>query len=279
MLYPSNWDLEERVDGGLTPTAYLLQRAQKDYYVKLRPLDALVLDTTEENIWAGPYTKFLGFNLTEFNRVVAIAAGSVVKYNLDELFLIPAAPIAMPHVYWGSQDGWQFSPQLTIMTPSSDSFSRLTDAIKVSPVGEYDISVLEKVFHGQIIRIPQRPFALLSGELRRKSHDHYIGNAFPRIWNPYNILHKARILYFSDDPIPKPWYTASQDLLNRYMPSCEESEGFGASNCEDRQVWLRLYSDYAEWRKAVCGNDFDPAVNNRSDENLGKAQERVFYPT
>lgn len=279
MLYPSTWDPEERVDGGLTHTAYMLQRAQKDYFVKLRPLDALVPDTTGENIWAGPHTKLLGFNLTEYNRVVTLDAGSVVKYNLDELFLIPATPLAMPYVYWGSQGGWQFSTQLTIITPSADSFSRLTDAIKVAPVAEYDISVLERVFHGQIIRIPQRPFALLSGEFRRKSHNQYIGNSFPKIWNADYILYKARILHFSDDPIPKPWFSAGKDLLNRYMPSCEESEGFGVSNCGDRQVWLRLYSDYAERRKAVCGNDFDPALNNRTDENFGKARRRVFHPS
>jgi hypothetical protein len=86
MLYPSHWDPNE-VDEydealGLTPIARLLQQAQSQYYVKLRPVEVLHQHNTEQETWADSYTKLLAFNLTEFDRVLAIDSDSVVKANL-----------------------------------------------------------------------------------------------------------------------------------------------------------------------------------------------------
>jgi hypothetical protein len=277
MLYPSSWDLDEKVGREYTPIAWMLQQAQNNYYVKLRPLDALLnrQKTATGHTWTDPYTKFLGFNLTEFDRVLAIDTASVVKQNLDELFLIPAAPVAMPYIYYGQAKGWHFSTQLTLMTPSAKSFAQISKAIQTLSPTEDDLSVLETLFHGQIIRIPQRPFALLAGEYRRKSHAHYIGNRWPKKWDPDYMLGESRILHFSDHPIPKPWIKASQVLLNRNMPKCKNSEWFGASNCRDRAVWLKLYRDYADMRKAVCGNSFEVVP---MDEETGKGSGRIIHP-
>lgn len=279
MLYPSDWDLEEKDGNEYTPVARLLQQAKKNYYVKLRPLDALVQnDTAAREMWSGPYTKLLGFNLTEFDRVLAIDPASIVRQNLDELFLYPAAPLAMPYIYFGRVNGWHFSTQLTLMTPSTTSFSRVSEAIKGAPATEYDSAILETLFRGQIIKIPQRPFAFLSGEYRRTSHEHYIGNRWPKKWDPDRMLGEARLLHFADDPLPKPWVKASQDLVNRNMPSCRRSEWFGASDCRDREVWSKLYWDYADMRKAVCGTSFEvvprdgPAI-----QETEKGRERTFH--
>lgn len=278
-MYPSSWDINETDGGELSPIARMLQKALKSYYVHLRPLDALVPDTTGENIWTGPNTKLLGYNLTEFDRIVTLDAGSVVKYNLDELFLIPATPLAMPYIYWGQPEDWQFSTQLMIMTPSKASFSRITDTIKGNEMAEHDTSILEKLFHGKIIKIPQRPFALLPGEYRRKSHDNYLEKRWPKRWNADEIHREARIVYFSDYPIPKPWIKANQELINRHMPRCDESKGFGASNCRDRQVWLKLYSDYGEKRKALCGKEFEPVFRQGPVADTKKGTGRIFHTT
>lgn len=276
MLYPSNWDIYEKDANGLNDVARMLQQARDRYYVKLRPLDSLVLDTNGVNIWSGSYTNLLGFNLTEFKRVVIIATGSVVKYNLDELFLLPAAPISMPYIYWGEREGWQFSTQLMVITPSKASFSKITDVLKKGQLPEYDTSILESLFYGKIIKIPQRPFALLPGEYRRKSHNNYLGKRWPRTWDADNILREARIVYFSDNPIPKPWIKASQDMLNRNMPLCQPTEGFGASNCRDRQVWHKLYADYEEKRQSLCGKDFAPVLNEHGRVDVGNGVGRAF---
>ena len=71
------------------------------------------------------------------------------------------------------------------------------------------------------------------------------------------MLSEAKFLHFSDSPIPKPWIKAKQENLNRYMPKCSQSEWFGASDCRDRTIWLKLYFDFAVRRQAVCGKGFE----------------------
>ena len=260
MLYPSHWDPNE-VDEydeaqGLTPIARLLQQAQKSYYVKLRPVEVLHRNHTDQETWADSYTKLLAFNLTEFDRVLAIDSDSIVKKNLDELFLLPKAPVAMPMVYWGEPEGWAFSSQMMLVTPSATEFSRVETAIKQAKTDEYDMDIINSLYDSRILRIPQRPWNLLSGELRRKNHAAYLGSRTQK-WDPDQILGEAKFMHFSDWPIPKPWIRAPKDLLNKHMPSCVQSEWFGASDCRDRTIWLKLYYDFALARKAVCGAGFE----------------------
>jgi alpha-N-acetylglucosamine transferase len=277
MLYPSNWKLDEKIKGEYTAVARLLQQAQKSYAVKLQPLDALVENAAERNMWAEPYTNLLGFNMTEFDRVVAIDSSSMVRHNLDELFLIPSTPLAMPYVYFGEPDGWQFSSQLMIITPSKQSFARISEAVNGSQFMEHDTAILERLFYGQIIKIPQRPFALMSGEYRRASHDRYIGNRFPKVWDPDRILSEARILHFSDYPLPKPWEMASREMLNRHMPQCKSSE-FGATDCKDREVWTDIYREYRNKRETVCGAEFGAVLKEGPlDEESARARMRILH--
>lgn len=259
MLYPSHWDPNEINDYdealGLTPVARLLQQAQRDYYVKLRAVEVLHQNNTAQETWADSYTKLLAFNLTEFDRVLAIDSDSVVRQNLDELFLLPKAPVAMPFLYWGEPEGWAFSSQMMLIKPSAEEFSKVETAISQAKPDEYDMDIINTLYKTQILRIPHRPFNLLSGEFRRKSHAAYLGSRSAK-WDPDLILQEAKFMHFSDWPIPKPWMRAPKDLLNKYMPACSGS-AFGASNCRDRTIWLKLYYDFAMRRKAVCGKGFE----------------------
>jgi alpha-N-acetylglucosamine transferase len=260
MLYPSHWDPNETDDYdqglSLTPIARLLQQAQKDYYVKLRPVEVLHQNNTAQETWADSYTKLLAFNLTEFDRVLAIDSDSVVKQNLDELFLLPDAPVAMPLLYWGEPVGWAFSSQLMLIKPSAEEFEKIKKAIKQAKPDEYDMDIVNSLYKSHILRIPQRPWNLLSGEFRRRNHAAYLGSGSAK-WDPDAILSEAKFMHFSDWPIPKPWMRAPKDLLNKYMPECVQSEWFGASNCRDRAIWLKLYYDFAISRKSVCGPGFE----------------------
>jgi lipopolysaccharide biosynthesis glycosyltransferase len=265
MLYPSSWDPNEineySPSQDLTHIARLLQSASRDYYVKLQPIDVLHQNGTTQETWADSYTKLLAFNLTSFDRVLALDSDSIVLQNLDELFLLPSAPVAMPYVYWGSPTGWLFSSQMMLITPSATAFSQISSAIKGAKADEYDMDILNTLFRNRILRIPQRPYNLLSGEFRRTNHKQYLGpasqRAYAKPWDPDAILAEARFLHFSDWPVPKPWMRASQEVLNKYMPKCRKSEWFGASNCRDRAVWLKLYVDFAVRRKTVCGVGFE----------------------
>jgi alpha-N-acetylglucosamine transferase len=183
MMYPSHWDPNEVDDIdpalALTPIARLLQAAQENYYVKLSPVDVLHQNHTAQATWADSYTKLLAFNLTEYSRVLAIDSDSVVLKNLDDLFLMPSAPLAMPYVYWGGQEGWQFSSQMMLIEPSEQSFAAVKAAISKAEGNEYDMDIIK------------------------------------------------------------------------------QSEWFGATDCRDRAIWLKLYYDFAVRRKEVCGPGFE----------------------
>ncbi|KAE8452023.1 hypothetical protein EG329_002188 [Mollisiaceae sp. DMI_Dod_QoI] len=260
MLYPSTWDPNKIDDYSpsldYTPIARLLQEAQTKYYVKLQPVDIMHRNGTVQPTWADSYTKLLAFNLTQFDRVLVLDSDSIVLKNLDSVFLLPAAPVAMPHVYWGAATGWAFSSQFLLLTPSATTFSQIESAIRNAKDDEYDMDILNRLFQGRILKIPQRPFNLLSGEFRRSSHAAYLSSRSEK-WNPDTILSEAHFLHFSDWPVPKPWMVAPKELLNKHMPKCKQSEWFGATNCRDRAVWLKLYWDFAVRRKSVCGPGFE----------------------
>lgn len=259
MLYPSHWDpneIDEYSSLELTPIARLLQEAQANYFVKLHPVEVLHQNNTAQETWADSYTKLLAFNLTDFDRVLALDSDSIVRRNLDELFLLPDAPVAMPYIYWGEPEGWAFSSQMILIKPSTVDFAMIEEAIRHAKPDEYDMDIINSLYVSRILQIPQRPWNLLSGEFRRRSHVAYLGSRSEK-WDPDLILEEAKFIHFSDWPVPKPWMRAPKDLLNRYMPQCVSSEWFGASDCRDRTIWLKLYYDFAVRRKTVCGVGFE----------------------
>ena len=280
MLYPSHWTLDEIDDIDpalqLTPIARLLNMAADEFYVKLRPVEVLHQNNSAQETWADSYTKLLAFNLTDFDRVLAIDSDSVVLQNLDELFLLPSAPLAMPYVYWGEPEGWQFSSQMMLIRPSAPEFSKIETAINEAKSDEYDMDIINKLYKGKVLRIPQRPFDLLTGEFRRRNHAAYLGSRSVK-WDPDVVLQEARFMHFSDWPIPKPWMRAPKDLLNKHMPKCSKSEWFGATDCRDRTIWLKLYYDFAMKRKAVCGKGFELQSQELPPDSIYR-HGRWFHP-
>ncbi|KAH6681673.1 nucleotide-diphospho-sugar transferase [Halenospora varia] len=266
LMYPSHWDPNEidDIDPGLrlTPIARLLQSAVEDYNVTLHPVSVLHQNHTSQATWADSYTKLLAFNLTSYSRVLTLDSDSVVLQNLDELFLLPSAPLAMPYVYWGQPTNWGFSSQLLLLQPSTSTFEILSSAIKKAKPDEYDMDILTRLpaslpSSPKILRIPQNPYNLLSGEFRRSTHSQYLSSLAPQDWDPDSALRSAKFLHFSDWPIPKPWVRSKKDVLNKYMPKCRQKEWFGATDCRDREIWLRLYFEFAMRRKRVCGGGFE----------------------
>jgi hypothetical protein len=248
----------------------------EDYYVKLRPIEVLSQDDAAQATWADSYTKLLAFNLTEFDRVLALDSDSVVLQNLDEIFLLPAAPLAMPYVYWGEPEGWQLSSQMMLIQPSIQGFSNIQTAIGNANKDEYDMDIINKLYGPEVLKIPQRPYDLLTGEFRRKDHWAYLGSS-SEAWDPEVVLREAKFMHFSDWPIPKPWIRAPKDLLNKHMPKCSKSGWFGASDCRDRIIWLKLYYDFAMKRKAVCGAGFELQSQELPSDSIFR-HGRWFHP-
>lgn len=277
MIYPSHWDPDEKDDSPqeeYTAIARLLRRA-RDLHVKLHPVAALHQNSIERYMWGKSYTKLLAFNLTQFDRVLVIDPNGAVLHNMDALLLLTEADVAMPYVYWGKSAGWDYTSHLLLLKPSTANFKKVETAVQKAATDEYDVDILKNVFKSKVIRMPQKPYNLLSGEFRRTDHEAYLSptsspNTFhpSEKWDPEVAINRATYVQFSDWPLPKPWMRASQSKLNTYMPVCQKSEWFGATDCRDRNVWNKLYSDFEARRMGVCGGGFEVRTEELPPEDV-----------
>ncbi|CAL3972011.1 hypothetical protein PZA11_005237 [Diplocarpon coronariae] len=272
LLYPSSWSPDEletdpALNNSLTRKAHLLREARDKYYVRLHPMDELHENKTARGIWTDEYMRLLAFKLTDFKRVLILDSASQPKGNLDSVFLLPEAPLAMPWVFWGEPVGWTFSNQMMLITPSLEEFAKIEAEIESADPDEYDLTIVERRYRHKTLKIPQRPYHLMTGELRRTDHSKYLGSPSKQ-WDPEEVLKKSKLLHFSDWPIPRPWASANQSTLNKYMPKCLKSEWFGATNCKNRILWMQLYSDYAAKRKGFCGSHFEVKIEEQTPDAM-----------
>jgi hypothetical protein len=73
---------------------------------------------------------------------------------MDELFLLPPAPVAMPRAY--RMEDFFLSSQIIVIEPSEESWQRVENAIEHHKGHDYDLDILNKVFGKSTLLIPYR---------------------------------------------------------------------------------------------------------------------------
>jgi hypothetical protein len=210
-------------------------------------------DTWAESTWAESYTKLLAFNQTQYSRVLNLDSDSTVLAPMDELFLIPSAPVAMPRAYW-MKDPSFLSSQLVLIEPSTHEFARIQKAIDSAGGGDFDMEIVNKLYGASSWVIPHRPYSLLTGEFRSENHTMYLGNPEER-WDPEKVLKEAKFLHFSDWPVPKPWLEGEK-VREEMKPNCTMGMTTrDKTDCRTRDLWLGFYDDFKKMRKQVCDID------------------------
>lgn len=121
---------------------------------------------------------------------------------MDELFLLPSAPVAMPLAYWIDPKDRVFTSGLMLIQPSTTEFSRIMDEVSNAPSGVYDMEIMNKLYGDSALVIPHRPYTLLTGEFRSNNHEAYLGNT-DEPWDAEETLKATKYLHFSDWPVPK----------------------------------------------------------------------------
>ncbi|KAI4685772.1 uncharacterized protein J4E88_003608 [Alternaria novae-zelandiae] len=259
MLYPQKWKVPKDIlDDDAPPTDYegtLLAQARDQYHAKLNPIQVRTYVNEKDATWQDSYTKLLAWNQTQYKRVISLDSDATLLNHMDELFLLPTAPVAMPRAYWLEQ--FFLSSQLIVIEPSEDSWQRVQSAMEHHEGHDYDMDILNKVFGASTSVIPHRRYDLLTGEFRHQidQHEAYLGSPTER-WNGRDAVKEAKFVHFSDWPLPKPWLNATEDQVARQQPSCR-SLSEGESDCTDRDVWLELRRDFSERRLRVCGKAYD----------------------
>ena len=197
----------------------------------------------------------MAFSLTYYDRVVALDSDISLRQSLDDLFLLPPAPIALPRAYWYLSRPWPLTTLLMVIKPDLNEFNRLKGNLQgggdseLVQANKFDMELINERFGDSAMILPHRPYALLSGEFRRKNHSEYLGNPSDS-WDAVKALNEAKVVHFSDWPLPKPWIMWPQEGLSEMQPDCGGSHAEGG--CAERRIWKGLYQDFRAKRKEVC---------------------------
>ncbi|CAF9928528.1 N-acetylglucosaminyltransferase [Imshaugia aleurites] len=269
LLYPQEWDLD--VESSSDRDSQLLVIARDRYDVKLQPV---VIPKADDDAWNGSYTKFMAWEQTQYDRVLHLDSDVTVLKHLDELFMLPRAPVAMLRAYWRLPSVRQLTSLFILLEPDEVQAQQLMVAASpnVRQKNEYDMEILNKFYGDSAMVLPHRQYGLLSGEFRIDDHRNYLGNSQER-WDPERVLKEASLVHFSDWPIPKPWIMWPHNMIQDEMPKCKLGIRAGNDDCRDKRVWLGLYDDFRRRRKDICAllsapaPDWHPPPKNTTEHS------------
>lgn len=245
MLYPEDWTVADN-----TSIGELLMKARDEFDVRLEPVQ--VQHFEGDLTWAESFTKLLAFNQTRYKRVISLDSDSTVLQPMDELFLLPSAPVAMPRAYWLDDT---LSSQLVLVEPSTFEFERIQAAFARRAKSDFDMEIVNDLYGESCLVLPHRRYDLITGEFRAglEEHARYLGSKEER-WDGEKVLAEAKFLHFSDWPVNKPWLPAAPEVVAAHMPKCVVTTN-ETTDCRDQELWLGFYEDFRERRLRVCGVD------------------------
>ncbi|KAF7713198.1 Glucose N-acetyltransferase [Penicillium ucsense] len=265
MMYPEEFSV---ADGDHSRQAKLLQIARDKYGAKLQPIQVQSRNGGDQT-WAESYTKLLAFNQTQYDRVLSLDSDSTVLQAMDELFLLPLCPVAMPRAYWLDPNDRVLSSQVVLIQPSNFEFNRIMNAISKAQSTDYDMEIVNDLYKDSALVLPHRPYDLLTGEFRSKKHEDYLGNPLEK-WDPAAVFAEAKFLHFSDWPVPKPWIEASASVIEEKQPTCDFNPLTQKDDdCRALNIWLGIYDDFKKRRQMICNTDDTNEIADRD----------VFIPT
>ena len=221
--------------------------------MKIQPVTLLQPSEVADATWRAGFTKWLSFNQTQYARILMLDSDCTVLRSMDELFLTPPAPAALPRAYWLDD---ALSAQLVLVQPSIAAFQAIQDRMKIRQPNEYDMEIVNAVFGDECAILPHRPCNLLSGEFRKDNHTAYLGKV--EAWDAERVTEEAKYVHFSDWPLPKLWLPAHPSLRRDTEPNCGVVAGLAGSgdeDCAERRIWRWLYDDFRQRRKVGCTFD------------------------
>ncbi|KAH7263662.1 nucleotide-diphospho-sugar transferase [Fusarium tricinctum] len=250
--------------------AYLISKARDEYNVKIVPITLQTSWAVSRNKLhaaiqffpvnqqciqlreAESYTKLLAFNQTQYDRVLSVDSESVLLQAIDELFTLPPAPVAMPRAYWIFPQKL-LSSHVMLIKPSKTELTRIMERVQAAVYGEYDMEIVNQLYRDSALMFPHRRYALLSGEFCNDNHTLHLGSGI-EVWDPVSVYSEAKLIHFSDWPLPKPWKPIAEEKRLEVQPNCTRTAD-GMEDCTGRTIWNRLYTDFSAKRKEICDHE------------------------
>jgi len=267
LLIPQEW-----IGNQDDHTQWMLNQAVRNFRVKLQPVQLIGTESRQADGkpegpgtfdkpsgWSLSITKVRIFELVQYKRVLHLDSDITLLQHMDELFLLPETPIAMPRAYWSDtlSSSLQLTSLLMLIEPNAHETAAMLDTLRQwgNKSNVYDMDLLNHRFGTSAMVLPHRPYAMLTAEFRNHNHSTYLGSnhghkSDPRgQWDPDNALREAKLVHFSDWPLPKPWIMWPAEGLTEMQPRCGGNE---ERMCKERVIWIRLYENFRARRKALC---------------------------
>ena len=208
--------------------------------------------------WENSFMKFLAWGQTQYDRVIHLDSDITLTSHMDELFLLPSAPVAMMRAYWLLSAEHALTTLFILLEPSEAEFQRLMRAAKSTSKKkgnrDWDMEILNRLYGDEAIVLPHKGYGVLTGEFRTHDHSNYLGTSTPSDggWNANTILSSTKLIHFSDWPLPKPWIMWPHTLLPEIQPRCRYLDSGIVDQCDDKKVWMGVYDEFRKRRKDVC---------------------------
>ncbi len=268
LFYPEEWDLD--ISSSTDRDSQLLVKAREYYNVKLIPVDIL---KTGDEAWHGSFSKFFAWGQTQYERILHLDSDVTVLKHLDELFMLPRAPVAMTRAYWELPHTRKLTSHFVLLQPSETEYQRLMAASRPDnrPQGHLGMEILNRFYGDSAMVLPHQQYGILSGEFRALDHSKFLGNSYDK-WNADRTFREASLIHFSDWPLPKPWIMWPHKLIGELIPKCYSDRGLEVQHCKEKEIWLDLYDDFRKRRKDICAllsemaPDWPPLKSNSTDD-------------
>lgn len=196
----------------------------------------------------------MAFSLGFYDRVIALDSDVTLLQHLDELFLLPQTPMAMPRAYWTDSKPWPLTSILMVIKPDQAELAQFKDRMvgggnaMLVNAHSFDMELVNERFEESALVLPHRPYALLTGEFRHHDHSAYLGDPKEK-WDAQKVYKEAKLVHFSDWPLPKPWIMWPTEGLQEMQPDCS---GDHEKGCAERRIWKHLYDDFRHRRRDIC---------------------------
>lgn len=256
LFYPEYWDLT--VEDSKDRESQLLLLARDKYKAKLQPTMPLTVEGRTKDNWTGTrdksVTKLRAFSLEYYDRIIALDLESTLLQSIDELFLLPETPVAMPRAYLADEKPWPLSSALMVIKPNLNEFENFRRLVAeggnemLVKAKRIDMELVNERFEDSALVLPHRPYGLLTAEFRRHNHSAYLGNP-TETWDAEKVYREAKVVQFSDWPLPKPEIMWAYKALEEMQPDCGGSH---EGSCAERHIWKHLYDDFRHRRRDIC---------------------------
>ncbi|KAK2480408.1 hypothetical protein H9L39_07976 [Fusarium oxysporum f. sp. albedinis] len=164
--------------------------------------------------------------------------------------------LAMPRAYWLFPMKEIFSTMIMLIEPSEVQFARIMSEMDAASSNDFDMEIINSLYRNNAMVLPHRRYALLTGEFRSESHAKYLGSEIEP-WDPARAYNEAKLVHFSDWPLPKPWLHIDEELRLELQPNSTNTTG-DVVDCTARIIWNSFYTDFQMTRKEMVILNMSP---------------------